>query len=179
MFQPDDPTVASTMPTPSTAGTQGWYTDGNASTGQAATIVRADQLNMITAELINIVEAAGITPSKTTFNQCVTAINSLISTAIAGITPSTVQSLVANGYQKLSSGLLIQWGSYSISNGNGTCNFPITFSSQCFAVLLTQNTEWAQVSAGANVVSKSQFGITNNTDGTAHADSFQMLAIGV
>ena len=46
-------------------------------------------------------------------------------------------SLSANGYQKLPSGLIIQWGNVSGSFTSGTYSgptFPITFPNECFLV---------------------------------------------
>ena len=40
----------------------------------------------------------------------------------------------ANGYQRLSSGLLIQWGAASLGGTSGTFNFPVAFSSAVYSV---------------------------------------------
>lgn len=50
------------------------------------------------------------------------------------------KSLSPNGYQKLPSGLIIQWGSVTIpANSNGSFMFPIQFPNSCFVVNV-QNT---------------------------------------
>ncbi|WP_175795976.1 hypothetical protein [Burkholderia anthina] len=77
MFATDQQTAVSALPTPSAAGTPGYFTGGNPATGQSATIVDADWLNMIQGELLSIVSAAGITPSKSTYNQVLQAIRAL------------------------------------------------------------------------------------------------------
>lgn len=77
MFQTDQSTAVSSLPTPATAGTPGFFTGGNPGAGQPATIVDNDWLNMIQTELINVVEAAGETPSKTTYNQVLAAITQM------------------------------------------------------------------------------------------------------
>jgi len=74
MYQYDDPTVAATLPTPAAPGAAGYFTDGSAGSGTPATILRSDYMNMLMLELLNVVVAAGITPSKTTYNQLLTAI---------------------------------------------------------------------------------------------------------
>ena len=74
MYQTAQATAPNTLPAPAAAGTQGYFTNGNPATGVAPTIVDADWLNMIQQELINIVTAAGITPSKTVYNQVLSAI---------------------------------------------------------------------------------------------------------
>ena len=45
-------------------------------------------------------------------------------------------SLSNSGYQKLPSGLIIQWGSLSTSNTNGTVTFPTAFPNACFSVVV-------------------------------------------
>ncbi|MBN3848358.1 hypothetical protein G3N58_16190 [Paraburkholderia sp. Ac-20342] len=85
MYQYDDPTVSSTLPTPAAAGIAGFFTDGNPASGQAATELRSDFMNMIMMELLNVVEGAALTPSKTTYNQVFTAIQSLIGAYAAPI----------------------------------------------------------------------------------------------
>lgn len=43
--------------------------------------------------------------------------------------------LGGNGYQKLPSGLIMQWGSISTSATSGTVTFPTTFPNACFSVV--------------------------------------------
>jgi hypothetical protein len=45
------------------------------------------------------------------------------------------KSLTANGWQKLPSGLIMQWGSASDDNANQ--NFPIEFPNACFSITAT------------------------------------------
>lgn len=74
MFQTDQATAASSLPTPATAGTPGYFTNGNPASGVAATILDADFMNMLMMELANVVTGAGIALSKTTYNQVLLAI---------------------------------------------------------------------------------------------------------
>jgi hypothetical protein len=74
MYQYDDPSAAATLPTPAAAGTAGYFTNGNPASGEAPTILSSDYMNMVMLELLNIVQAAGITSSKTTYNQVLSAI---------------------------------------------------------------------------------------------------------
>lgn len=74
MFQTDQATAAALLPAPAAAGTQGYFTNGNPSTGVAATILDADFMNMVMLELANVVTGAGLTLSKTTYNQVLSAI---------------------------------------------------------------------------------------------------------
>jgi len=78
LYQTDQQTAVATLPAPAAPGTQGFFTDGNPVAGEAATILDADFMNMVMMELINVVEAGGETPSKTTYNQVLEAILTLI-----------------------------------------------------------------------------------------------------
>ncbi|SAL25760.1 hypothetical protein AWB73_01940 [Caballeronia turbans] len=77
MFRIDDPTAATSIPTPEAAGTEGFFTEGNPTAGTPATNVRGSWLNMIQEELRAVVVAGGLTPSKTTYNQVLSALNTL------------------------------------------------------------------------------------------------------
>ena len=78
----DDPTTVATPPVLPAPGTPGYFTDGVPG-GQARTIVRGWWLNLVAQELVAVVVAAGITPARNVTSQVVTAIQSLIATAIA------------------------------------------------------------------------------------------------
>ena len=77
MYRIDDPTASVTLPTPEAALTEGYWTEGNPGTGTPATLERASWFNMIQEELRAIVVAGGLTPSKTTYNQILTAIRAM------------------------------------------------------------------------------------------------------
>ncbi len=78
MYQYDDATAVASLPVPAAPGIAGYFTDGNPVTAMPATILRSDYMNMVMMELLNIVTAAGIAPSKTTYNQVLLAIEELI-----------------------------------------------------------------------------------------------------
>jgi hypothetical protein len=69
MYRIDDATAASSLPTPETAGTEGYFTEGNPVAGTPATNVRGSWLNMIQEELRALVVYGGLTPSKTVYTQ--------------------------------------------------------------------------------------------------------------
>ena len=73
MYRCDDPTNTPTLPTPAAAGTPGYYTEGTPGV-TPPTYVRADHVNTIQEELVAILTAAGITPTKGVNNQVVTAL---------------------------------------------------------------------------------------------------------
>lgn len=76
MFRIDDPSASATLPTPEAAGTEAYFTEGVPGI-TPATLVRGSFLNMVQEELRAIVVAAGLTPSKTIYNQVLSAIRAL------------------------------------------------------------------------------------------------------
>lgn len=78
MYKVDDADAAADMPAPSGPSNPGWFQEGNPGTGTPATVIRADWLNGVTAELLSILTAAAITPAKNAFNQVLMAILTLI-----------------------------------------------------------------------------------------------------
>ncbi len=52
MFRTDQATAVTALPVPAAVGTPGYFTGGNPATGQAATILDADWLNMVQEELM-------------------------------------------------------------------------------------------------------------------------------
>ncbi|RKP50502.1 phage head spike fiber domain-containing protein [Trinickia fusca] len=85
MYQYDDPTCVASMPMPAAAGTPGYFTNGNPGTGQAATILSADYMNMVMLELLNVVKTAGLSPSKNAYNQVITAIKLLMQQSVVNV----------------------------------------------------------------------------------------------
>jgi hypothetical protein len=81
MYQYDDPSCTASLPVPAPAGTPGYFTNGSPVGGQPATILTADFMNMLQGELLNVVTAAGLTPSKTSYTQVLTAIRALATAA--------------------------------------------------------------------------------------------------
>lgn len=82
MYQTDQSTAATSLPAPAAAGAQGFFTNGNPAAGTPATILDADFMNMVMLELCNIVTAAGMTLSKTTYNQVLLAMKRLVQNQI-------------------------------------------------------------------------------------------------
>ncbi len=76
MYQIDNSTAAATQPASTAPGAPGFFTDGSPAGGVAATIVPAEWLNAVQAELANVVKAAGGTLTKNLFNQIALAIQS-------------------------------------------------------------------------------------------------------
>ncbi|MGF0237183.1 hypothetical protein ACQR3P_30520 [Rhodococcus sp. IEGM1300] len=109
MYQIDNSTAAATIPASTSAGAPGFFTDGNPATGVAATIMPAEFMNMLMMEIINVLGAAGITPSKSNFTQLITAIRAvnrqvsiLADTGVAGtysaVNSPALSALPTTGY---------------------------------------------------------------------------------
>lgn len=77
MYPIDNNTASTTLPVPKPVGIPGFFTTGTVG-GVPATIVEADFLNQVQQELLNIVAAASIAPSKSQSNQVIQAILWLI-----------------------------------------------------------------------------------------------------
>lgn len=95
MFRIDDPTAAVALPTPETAGAEGYFTEGSPTAGTPATNVRGSWLNMIQEELRAIVVAGGLTPAKTVYSQVLAAIRTIIQTYTIG-NGQTTQNVLAS-----------------------------------------------------------------------------------
>jgi hypothetical protein len=96
MFRIDVPTAAQTLSAPAAAGTPGYFTEGNPQTGQPATIPGMDWFNMVQEELMAILAAAGINPSKANRGQVVAAILTLIATGGAPLVWGGISGNLAN-----------------------------------------------------------------------------------
>ncbi|WP_096779396.1 hypothetical protein [Zobellella denitrificans] len=79
MFQVDNNSAVATMPPLAAAGSPGWFTAG--APGVPPTYPGPEWFNIIQAELLSVLTAAGVAPDKTKLNQLATAIQ-----AIAGAT---------------------------------------------------------------------------------------------
>lgn len=172
MFRIDHTTAAAERPTPETAGTPGFFTGGDPVGGVPATVVTADFMNMIQEELISILTAASITPSKTAINQLLTALQSLFVSS-SEFTGSN-QLLTDNGYKKIPGGFVLQWSSATTSSSTVTATFPIEFPNTCHKVIATHGS-----ASGAQTVAVSNLTKTGATLHFAAGDgTIAYLAIG-
>lgn len=88
-----------------------------------------------------------------------------------------VSSLAASGYQKLPSGLIIQWGSAAIGS-NTTVTFPIAFPTTCLQVVVTDGTSAAQ-GCGASALTATNFRADSiKHDGVYTVTTARYFAIG-
>lgn len=123
MFAIDDPTAVAVLPTPEAAGTPGFFTEGNPSLGQAATYVRASWLNSLQQELLNILVATGVTPSKTAYSQLLTALrsNGLLYAVDTGSANTCVISYTP-AVTALTDGMLLWFQAGASNTGASTLN---------------------------------------------------------
>jgi hypothetical protein len=89
-------------------------------------------------------------------------------------------SLGASGYQKLPSGLIIQWGSGTAAN-NTSISFPTTFSTAAYCVVAACSNYGASRIVNAGNISTTGFtasGFVTNTAGYSGGEAFYYIAIG-
>ncbi|RSC31538.1 hypothetical protein EGT36_23270 [Agrobacterium sp. FDAARGOS_525] len=97
--------------------------------------------------------------------------------AAAWVTLGAGQSLAANGWQRLPSGLILQWGSATTSAGNLTVAFPTAFPTACYGVFanvnLAQASATVMYSAWADTWTLSNFALRTRyvAGGTVAADN--------
>ncbi|WP_244114806.1 gp53-like domain-containing protein [Burkholderia cepacia] len=76
-------------------------------------------------------------------------------------------SLGGNGYQKLPSGLIIQWGGVSVPAGaTYTYNFPLAYSVACYSIVGTRGAPGSNASFNFSPISGAQFQTQNYGTGT-------------
>jgi len=99
MFRIDTAPAAPALSAPAAPGTPGYFTEGDPTSGTPATTVSADFLNMVQEEMMAVVVAGGVTPSKTTRNQVLTALQALFPSiaAIFGVGQSYHDLTTATG----------------------------------------------------------------------------------
>src|SRR5437868_6638053 len=87
MFRIDSSGAVTSIPTPAAPGsTSGYFTGGNPALGQVATRLTADWFNAVQEELMAVLTAASVTPSKTNQAQLLAALQALFNVKL-GFTP--------------------------------------------------------------------------------------------
>jgi len=122
------------------AGKHG-YRNGDLGLGVAPTQLDAAALNHMQEEIARVIEAGGIALDGATYNQLLLALRAagVFTTPATGdrttkaattamFTNEFASSFGASGYQKLPTGLILQWGS-ALTDGSGVAvvSLPITF----------------------------------------------------
>jgi microcystin-dependent protein len=131
MNRVDTSTAAASPPTQDAVGTPGYFTKGDPGTGTLATVPGQDWFNSVQEELIGIITAAGLTPSKANNAQLITAIKAISSA------PGTVEMFAgsaAPSYWLLCDGAAVSRATYAAlfsaigttwGAGNGTTTFNV------------------------------------------------------
>lgn len=116
----------------------GYPTSGNPATATPATKPGAFWYHMIMEELMAVITAAGVTPDKSSLTQLLTALRSAGVFQTQATNDSSTKaattafanpgaSLSTNGYQKLPSGLIIQWGRASVATNGSAITLPVAY----------------------------------------------------
>lgn len=168
------------------------FTEGNPGTGTPATRVTAQWLNVLQAEIAAVVEEAGITLDQTGVDrtQLLEALETLFagtdfasnSEAFTGtetakaLTPSNfgVKDHSSSGYQRFPGGLILQWGTASVSvpgNGTGgeaTVSYPLTFPTAAIrGMVCRRQTTWESSWGGPYIDTMTTTQITVGVDEAA------------
>lgn len=157
MYRIDDASAVTSMPTPEAAGAEGFWTEGNPATGVPATLERASWFNAIQEELRAIAVAGGQTPSKTSYNQILLALQAMFGAGRVG------HAYTANDWVPLPGGLIVQFGQF-VQSDNGTSvayltPLPIAFPNGGLQGFLTPgNAVPASGSGSVESIGKSSFG---------------------
>ena len=133
-------------------------------------------VNLTTAQTIAGVKtfsSSPIVPTPTTGDQVANKQYADLKVALEDFTGTNV-NLTENGYQKLPSGLIIQWGTYSGATG-GTITFPLAFPSFCASVVITTR-GYGLSSLGNSAPTKTSF--SWHDSGYAEGLGIKWIAIG-
>lgn len=131
MFRIDDATAATSLPAPEASGTEGYFTEGNPVAGTPATNVRGSWLNMIQEELCGILAAAGITRSKTTYNQVNSALQKMYAPVVGSVRNLAMSVTAASATATLTADEIIVGSAlggqpYKLANFSKTINLATT-----------------------------------------------------
>jgi hypothetical protein len=131
MYRIDDATAATSLPTPEAAGTEGFFTEGNPTAGTPATNVRGSWMNMIQEELCAILAVAGITRSKTTYNQVNSALQKMYAPVVGTVRNLAMSVTAASASATLTADQIVvasalNGQTYILSSFNKTINLATT-----------------------------------------------------
>jgi hypothetical protein len=118
--------------------------------------------------------ASMIDPSGATNGQVLTfngSTSTWVASSLSASASGFTASLSSNGYQRLPSGLIMQWGRTAFMGSNSTLNvsFPISFVSEVYSVVVTQNAGIQLGSDGTvsvDGITITSFNIRNGADNT-------------
>lgn len=172
-----------TPPAAEASPSTGYPTDGNPGSGVPATVPGAAWFHQIGEELRAVLVAAGITPSATDLTQLLAALRSAgvfqtpalgdrttKAATMACFSQEFGSTIASSGYQKLPSGLIIQWGSANSSaSADAAVSFPIAFPTSVFIVLTTPNISGNGYMSATNTPTVNGFNLSGWTNTTTRA----------
>ncbi len=92
---------------------------------------------------------------------------------------NTPVSKATNGYQKLPSGLIIQWGyGYVSATSTATITFPIAFPNACLNVVATDVNAQYEYNTDVGSLTTTTFTALNGNSNSTYAHNFYWIAIG-
>ena len=185
-----DSGASASPPTPPALPSNGYPSPGNPSAPTPATKGGAYWFHQMGEELRAILTAAGVTPDHTVLNQLLTALRSAgvfqtpalgdrttKAATMACFSQEFGASLAVNGYQKLPSGLILQWGlvSTALANTSYPFTYPIAFPTACRSVLVTSAATGQTASGNVDsAATTTSVGVRNSVA----SSSVYVLAIG-
>lgn len=151
MFRIDTSTAVDDLPAPSPAGAPGFFSGGNLGTGTPPTTVSPDWFNTVQEELISLLVAGDIAPSKIANNQVLLALQAIFQVQIT----QSAGSLVI----EFPGGLVIQLGHGSQTDNSGAqvIDLPQALSSPPF---------WSIAGNSAGAPPTAFHGTANTSDGS-------------
>ena len=165
--------AAGSAPTAPGSPSLGYPTGGNPGSGTPATKPGPYFYHMIVEELMAIIAAAGITPAQGTLTQLLTALRSAGVFQTAADNDRTTKAattafanpaaiIAADGYVKLPSGIIFQWGITTSCNSgsNLVVTLPVTYPNTNW-LTLTAFTQASDASVGSVFVGQVRSLATN------------------
>lgn len=156
----------------------GFPTEGDLSLSIAPTNPGAWWFHMITAELLAVLVAAGITPDAGTLNQLLAALDARYSSGA-----SFSGSITGDGYMSLPLGFYIVWGisgSFATDTTHNAVTFANAFPTACFVVIANASSDNGVSIGGTEyahgVCAKTTTGFQINND--AATSVFDFIAFG-
>lgn len=122
--------------------------------------VQDEKSNWLYQQLLAVMTAAGETPTVGDLTSLRDAINVNLDARFTVL-------MQVNGWQRLSSGLILQWGAVT-GFASYTINFPIAYPTNPFFMLASNNGTAGTISATTSYINNSSFGLYMSASGSAY-----------
>lgn len=147
-------TAVAVLPAAPAGGVPGYFVAPNPAGGIPATVPGYEWYNSVQEELCAVIAAAGTALDITNTSQLLAALRaagvfqtpplgdrSTRAATMACFSQEYAAVHAGNGYQKLPSGLILQWGTYSVVTAGVAVpvTFPIAFPTGCYSVVVCQS----------------------------------------